>query len=59
MLCRVANVSHDGAKIVVPPGTTLLEIIGITLVPEDAFQCARVAWRKGVDVGLSFSDANY
>ena len=58
LACRVANVSPDGVKVVVPCETQLPEILDIVLVPKAPARRARVAWFKGRYVGLSFADVD-
>ena len=58
IVCRVADVSRAGMKIVMPKATIIPEIVGVIRIPGDQPQYARVAWCKGDHAGLSYEDAS-
>ncbi len=54
--CRLANLSHGGAQIIIEHGIILPERFAIALVPDTPHRkSCEVVWRRGQTVGIKFT----
>src|SRR3954452_18509216 len=56
--CLIRNLSDTGAKLIVSATVTLPECFDLIVPPKSLTRRARIAWRRGEEIGGRFEDAS-
>src|SRR5215210_6673968 len=56
--CLIRNLSDTGAKLIVSAAVTLPECFDLIIPQKSVTRRARIAWRRGEEIGVRFEDAS-
>ena len=56
--CLIRNLSDTGAKLIVSAAVTLPECFDLIVPQKSLTRRARIAWRRGEEIGVRFEDAS-